>query len=66
MEQRFKARVQNGQRHPGHLDNRPIDGKERQKENEALPGIKTIEFDTTNFHEDDYERLKERIKKELA
>lgn len=65
--ERFSARVENGERHPGHVDHLNIESYKKNLE-EGHPsaqfqiGKEPISVDTTDFEKVDFESLLEKIK----
>lgn len=61
LEQRFSQRVESGERHEGHGDDR-IDARQALLRNAKIAGIETITVDTTEFDETNYASLLEEVR----
>lgn len=67
--QRFTSRTVSGERHPGHVDFDNVQQLKEMIENDnyaPLEIAETVQFDTTNYNDEDYGKLLTQIRRFLA
>jgi predicted kinase len=67
--ERFKSRVETGQRHPGHVDSNNYDLIQKENTNKRTHfldfGEGVIEIDTTDFDKVDFETILNQVKQKI-